>query len=59
MSREVREPLTDRQVKFMEMVERHLREAKQKKINGELSFRALIRDGGIMDAYKESKERES
>ncbi len=56
MSRE--EALTEQQIAFLKMVERNLRQAKVDKINGEMNFRALIRDGGIMDSYKELKARE-
>lgn len=53
------EPLTDKQQDFLKRVERGLREAKAAKLNGELEFKALIRDGGIMDAYKTVRTRET
>ena len=52
------EPLTDQMVAFLKMVERNLRQYKREKLNGELTFKACMRDGGIMDAYKKVNSRE-
>ena len=50
--------LTDQQVAFLKMVERNIRQAKADRLNGELTFKAQMRDGGIMDSYKKVKSRE-
>lgn len=42
---------------FLAMVERSLRDARANKVNGEMEFKAHLRDGGLMDAYKTVRER--
>ena len=53
------ERLNENERRFFKMVERCQLDARMReKLNGEINFKAIMRDGGIMDSYKEVKARE-
>lgn len=50
--------LREPQRKFVEKVMRRLIRADQEKATAEINFRALTKDGGVMDSYVEVTVRE-
>ena len=52
------EGLTEQELAFLWMVKRGLLAERRNKTQGEAKFTAVLRDGGIMDQWREIKARE-